>query len=60
MIGIGSLENEVREKITNLKLKENIELLGFKDGEEKFQIFKQSKISLRRICFCSCYCLIAK
>jgi len=51
MIGIGSLENEVREKITNLKLKENIELLGFKDGEEKFQIFKQSKIIIHPAIF---------
>jgi len=44
MIGIGSLEKEVQEKIEKYRLQDNIELLGFKDGEEKYEIFKQSKI----------------
>jgi len=44
MIGDGPLEKEVREKIQKLNLEKNIELVGFKDGEEKYEIFKQSKI----------------
>lgn len=43
MIGVGPLENEVRKKIAKVG-QDNIELLGFKDGEEKYEIFKQSKI----------------
>lgn len=46
MIGIGPLEGEVEEKIDRLSLQDNIELLGFKDGQEKYEIFKQSKIIL--------------
>ncbi len=44
MIGIGPLENEVKEKIKKYGLEENVDLLGFKDGQEKYQIFKQAKI----------------
>jgi len=44
MIGIGPLETEIKRKIKRLGLQNNIELLGFKDGEEKYEIFKQSKI----------------
>ncbi|MBU1086238.1 MAG: glycosyltransferase [Candidatus Omnitrophica bacterium] len=44
MIGNGPLENEAKEKIKKLNLENNIDLLGFKDGEEKYKIFKQSKI----------------
>lgn len=44
MIGDGPLEKEVREKIQKLNLWKNVELVGFKDGEEKYEIFKQSKI----------------
>jgi glycosyltransferase involved in cell wall biosynthesis len=44
MIGIGPLEKEIREKIEKLGLQNNVELLGFKDGDEKHEIFKQSKI----------------
>lgn len=44
MIGAGPLEDEVKEKIAKLGLQDNIELLGFKDGEEKYEVFKQSKI----------------
>lgn len=46
IIGSGSLEKEVKEKIEKLGLQENIKLLGFKDGEEKYEIFKQSKIAV--------------
>lgn len=44
MIGVGPLEEEVKEKIVKLSLQNNVKLLGFKDGEEKYEIFKQSKI----------------
>lgn len=44
IIGIGPLEKEVRKKISALRSNRNIDLLGFKDGEEKYEIFKQSKI----------------
>ena len=44
MIGIGALENAVKNRIAELGLNDNIYLLGFKDGEEKYEIFKQSKI----------------
>lgn len=46
MIGNGSLEVEVKQKIKDLNLENNIDLLGFKDGKEKFDIFKQSKMIL--------------
>lgn len=44
MIGIGSLKDEIKKKIKMLDLENNIELLGFKNGKEKYEIFKQSKI----------------
>lgn len=44
IIGIGPLEDRMKEKIEKLGLRENIVLLGFKDREEKYEIFKQSKI----------------
>ncbi len=44
MIGVGSLEGEVKDKIEALNIGDKIDLLGFKDGAEKYEIFKQSKI----------------
>jgi glycosyltransferase involved in cell wall biosynthesis len=44
VIGTGPLENELKDKMERLGLKGHIELLGFKDGYEKYYIFKQSKI----------------
>ena len=44
MIGNGPLEEEARVKIKALGLEQNIERLGFMDGEQKFEIFKQSKV----------------
>ena len=44
MIGIGPLENEIKDKIERLELENNIDLLGFKDGKDKYEVFKQSKI----------------
>ncbi len=44
MIGDGPLEALVRKKIETRELDRNISLLGFRDGEEKLEIFRQSKI----------------
>ena len=44
MIGIGPLENKVKTLINQHQLTKNINLLGFMVGNEKFNIFKQSKI----------------
>jgi glycosyltransferase involved in cell wall biosynthesis len=44
LIGIGELEGVVREKIHKLNLDDNVVLLGFKDGVEKIEIFKNSKV----------------
>ena len=44
MIGIGDLEKEAKNKIIELKLDKNVDLLGFKDGQDKYEVFKQSKI----------------
>jgi len=51
MIGNGESELRVREKIKKYKLKTNIDLLGFLDGEKKYSIFKQSKIILHPATF---------
>ncbi len=44
VIGDGHLAAEVRAKIARLALQENVDLLGFRDGAEKFEVFKQSKL----------------
>ena len=44
VIGVGELENEVKEKIRKYGLENNVILFGFKDGVEKLKIFKESKV----------------
>lgn len=44
MIGVGPLEADVKEKIKQYGLENNIDLLGFMGGQDKFEIFKNSKI----------------
>lgn len=44
IVGIGPLENELREKIRHRGLGENIRLLGFKDGLDKIKVFRSSRI----------------
>jgi len=44
IIGIGELETDLRKKISNYGLENNIVLFGFKDGLEKLKIFKDSKV----------------
>ncbi|MDD4938519.1 MAG: glycosyltransferase [Candidatus Shapirobacteria bacterium] len=46
IIGNGQLEEKMRQKISRLKLDKNINIVGFLDGEEKYKIFRQSKIVL--------------
>jgi len=46
VIGNGKLEREMREKIARLGLAPRIEMLGFLNGEPKYEVFKQSKIVL--------------
>jgi len=44
VIGLGPLEQELRDKINRLGLENNIELLGFLDGQDKYRVFMNSKI----------------
>ena len=44
IIGDGQLLREIQNKIKKYHLSKNITLLGFLDGEEKYNIFKQSAI----------------
>lgn len=44
VIGVGPLEGELKDKINRLGLKNNIELLGFLDGQDKYRVFRNSKI----------------
>lgn len=46
MIGQGSLEKEVKDYIKEKKLENNISLLGFKDGREKYKILKSAQLFL--------------
>ena len=44
IIGAGELEGELRKKISDYGLVNNVVLFGFKDGLEKLRIFKDSKV----------------
>jgi len=44
MIGVGKLEHEVKAKIKRSGLENNVVFFGFKDGFEKLNIFKDSKV----------------
>ena len=44
LIGDGPLRREVEEKIKHFNLSDRIKMFGFRDGEEKYQIFKESKV----------------
>ncbi len=44
IVGSGELENDVITAIKKYHLEQNVDLLGLKDGAEKYEIFKQSKI----------------
>ncbi|MCX6727112.1 MAG: glycosyltransferase [Candidatus Shapirobacteria bacterium] len=44
IIGDGNLEHDLKTKISQLGVQNNIKLFGFLDGQPKYQIFKNSKI----------------
>ncbi|MCM8783437.1 MAG: glycosyltransferase [Candidatus Omnitrophica bacterium] len=44
IIGAGILQDKLREKIISKCLQNSVELLGFKDGREKYEVFKISKV----------------
>lgn len=44
IIGDGQLENKLKTKIKKYKLSKNITLFGFQTGQDKYNIFKDSKI----------------
>ena len=44
IIGIGDLEMKMKKEIAYFRLEDNIDLLGYKTGREKYEIFKQAKI----------------
>lgn len=46
IIGDGELKNELTGKISKLNLNKNVSFLGFKDSEEKYEIFRKSRIVL--------------
>jgi len=46
VIGDGHLAAEVRARIARLGLRKNVDLLGFRDGEAKFVVFRQSRMML--------------
>ncbi len=46
VIGNGELEGELRRRMAKHRMSENVELLGFLDGRDKINVFKQSKIVL--------------
>lgn len=46
MIGDGELVPEIKAKIKKLNLNKNIKLVGFADGEKKYDYFKKSKMIL--------------
>jgi len=51
MVGNGPLEKDVLDKARGFGIENNIHLFGFLDGEEKFKIFRQSKIVLHPATF---------
>jgi glycosyltransferase involved in cell wall biosynthesis len=44
IIGDGPLESKLKLQIAQTGIEKSIDMVGFKDGEEKFNIFKQSKV----------------
>ena len=46
IIGDGELKDGINRKIAKYNLDKNIFLLGFMDGEDKYKVFKESKIML--------------
>jgi len=46
VIGSGELEDQVRNEVRKRNLEQNVDILGFVDGKEKYKILKSSKVFL--------------
>ncbi|MCL4487295.1 MAG: glycosyltransferase family 4 protein [Chloroflexi bacterium] len=46
VIGVGALEQQMRQEIERRGLGANVDFLGFKDGEAKYRIVKSSRVFL--------------
>lgn len=46
VIGSGPLEDQVRNEVRKRNLEQNVDILGFVDGKEKYKILKSSKVFL--------------
>ncbi|RZD16868.1 MAG: glycosyltransferase [Candidatus Acididesulfobacter guangdongensis] len=46
LIGDGELRHEIENKVAKLSLQNQIDILGFLDGKDKYEIFKQSKLMI--------------
>ena len=46
VIGSGPLEDQVRDEVRKRDLEQNVDMLGFVDGKEKYKILKSSKVFL--------------
>lgn len=44
IIGEGPLESELKARIKKLGLESSIDVMGFMDGEEKYEVFRKSRI----------------
>ena len=44
IVGIGPLEEQIHSLINHMSLQANIDLLGFLNGDDKYEVFKNSKI----------------
>ena len=51
LIGVGYLEDELQTKIERLNLGENVKIMGFKDGMDKVEIFKVSKVFVHPVIY---------
>lgn len=51
IIGDGELKEGIENKINKYNLNNNIEILGFLDGEDKYEIFRNSKMILHPAIF---------
>jgi glycosyltransferase involved in cell wall biosynthesis len=51
MIGDGDLLDDVRRRIRELGLEDNVDLLGFMDGREKMEIFARSRIFVHPVIY---------
>ncbi len=51
LIGGGELTQEIENKVIRLGLQHHVDILGFLDGKDKYEIFKQSKLMVHPAIF---------